>query len=660
MISRHPDQDPVELYYLPDDFCQANDLSATHPENVEELQQLFWEEAEKYQIKPLLAGFSPFFGILPPLGGQTTVTYYGNVQNIAPGAVPRIYNHSYTISADLHIPDGGAEGVIVADANHLGGFTLYVEDGKLKHTYAFLGVFEYHQESTEKLPTGEVNVELVFAADEPKPATPGQVTLFINGKAVGGGRMDHTVPFGFSGYSGMGIGSDDGLVVDRNYLDKAPFAFTGTVKKVVFRRRPPPLHRGRTRPPRTRTTGRHRPRNERLNRQHWTPSTGALMTTSTVPSHSSVEDRQAIGERAHENAPLSAQADWEPAAGPPDPVELLIEQNATREPDLVPVRHGRMTVSPFTFYRGAAKVMATDLATTPMAGLVVQLCGDAHLSNFGGFASPERELLFGLNDFDETLPGLFEYDLKRMAASFTIAARNNGFTSADAQAVTVESVKSYRSGMAEFATMRTLDIWYAQMSEADIQDAVRAVQEASLADAKPGKGKTGKKKHGGSKAGKADAAAVAEAVKRMNKTLRKAHTRDSLGALPRFAEVVDGRHRIVSQPPVIIPLRDLAASYEMTPEQALDAVEEQFRVYKATLSNDRRQLLDRFTIVDMARKVVGVGSVGTRAFMVLLQGRDNADPLFLQVKEATASVLEDHLPKSRYNTPARGWWKASG
>jgi uncharacterized protein (DUF2252 family) len=377
------------------------------------------------------------------------------------------------------------------------------------------------------------------------------------------------------------------------------------------------------------------------------------MTTSIVRSHTSVEDRQSVGERARQNTPISAQADWEPPVERPDPVELLIEQNTTREADLVPVRHGRMTVSPFTFYRGAAKLMATDLATTPMAGLVVQLCGDAHLSNFGGFGSPERQLLFGLNDFDETLPGPFEYDLKRMAASFTIAARNNGFTPADARAVTMESVKAYREGMTEFAAMRTLDIWYAHMSEADIQDATRAIQETSISGKKSRKGTTGKKKKGASKAGKADDVLVAEAVKRMNKTLRKAHTRDSLGALSKFAEVVDGRHRIVSQPPVIIPLRELAASYEMSPEQARDAVEEQFRVYKATLSNDRRQMLDRFTIVDVARKVVGVGSVGTRAFMVLLQGRDNGDPLFLQVKEATASVLEDHLPKSRYNTPGQ-------
>ena len=338
----------------------------------------------------------------------------------------------------------------------------------------------------------------------------------------------------------------------------------------------------------------------------------------------------------------------------PDPVELLIEQNATREADLVPVRHGRMTVSPFTFYRGAAKVMATDLATTPMAGLVVQLCGDAHLSNFGGFASPERDLLFGLNDFDETLPGPFEYDLKRMAASFTIAARNNGFTPADARAVTIESVKAYRLGMAEFAAMRTLDVWYAHMSERDIQEAVRAVAViGSTPGPKPGKGKgkTGKKWQRAAKAGMAEAAMIAKARKNVDKMLRKAHTRDSLGALSKFAEIVDGRHRIVRQPPVIVPLRDLAGSYDMTPDQAWDTVEEQFRVYKATLSDDRRQMLDRFTIVDMARKVVGVGSVGTRAWMVLLQGRDSGDPLFLQLKEATASVLEDHLPKSRYSHP---------
>ena len=384
------------------------------------------------------------------------------------------------------------------------------------------------------------------------------------------------------------------------------------------------------------------------------------MTTSTVNSEISVEDRQGTGELARERTPLSSQADWDPGAGRPDPVELLIEQNATREPDLVPVRHGRMTVSPFTFYRGAAKVMASDLAATPMAGLVVQLCGDAHLSNFGGFASPERELLFGLNDFDETLPGPFEFDLKRMAASFTIAARNNGFTPADARAVTVESVKAYRLGMAEFAAMRTLDIWYAHMTEHDIQDMLRTVEEASVAGAKPRKGKA-KKKHGASKDGSAEADIEAKALKRTSKTIRKAHTRDSLEALTKFAEVVDGRHRIVSRPPVIVPLRALAASYEMTPDQARDMVEEQFRAYKASLSNDRRQILERFTIVDAARKVVGVGSVGTRALMVLLQGRDSGDPLFLQVKEATElRSSRPTFPRAATTPPASGWWKVSG
>ena len=187
----------------------------------------------------------------------------------------------------------------------------------------------------------------------------------------------------------------------------------------------------------------------------------------TAVVHPSVDERIARGRAAREQVPPSAHTGWAPATGRPDPVALLEEQNATREPDLVPVRHGRMLVSPFTFYRGAAKIMAADLKDTPTAGLNVQLCGDAHLSNFGAFASPERTLLFGLNDFDETLPGPFEYDVKRMAASFTIAARNNGFTRSDARAATLESVASYRAQMAEFAEMRTMDIWYARLSEQD-------------------------------------------------------------------------------------------------------------------------------------------------------------------------------------------------
>jgi uncharacterized protein (DUF2252 family) len=377
------------------------------------------------------------------------------------------------------------------------------------------------------------------------------------------------------------------------------------------------------------------------------------MTTQT--EQWSVDDRRARGKQAARQTPVSSHGGWVPRADRPDPVGLLTAQNVTREADLVPVRHGRMMVSPFTFYRGAAKVMAADLAGTPTAGLEVQLCGDAHQSNFGGFASPERQLLFGLNDFDEALPGPFEYDLKRMAASFTIAARNNGFSTTDTNAVTAESVKAYRVAMAEFAAMRTLDVWYAHMSEQHIQEAMKAFQdEASPAAAKrgKGKGKSAKKKQA-PKAGNAEDSHVAKAVKTATKTLRKAHTRDSLHALGRYAEVVDGRYRIVSEPPVVIPLRELDGSWGASTDQIRDVVEDQFRAYQTTLSADRRRLLERFRIVDMARKVVGVGSVGTRAFMVLLQGRDTDDPLFLQVKEATRSVLEDHLPKTRFNTPGQ-------
>jgi len=325
----------------------------------------------------------------------------------------------------------------------------------------------------------------------------------------------------------------------------------------------------------------------------------------------------------------------------PDPVALLEEQNTTREPDLVPVRHGRMMVSPFTFYRGAAKIMAADLKDTPTAGLVVQLCGDAHLSNFGVFASPERKLLFDLNDFDETLPGPFEYDVKRMAASFTIAAGNNGFSKADTRASTLASVAAYRQAMAEFAQMRTMDLWYAHLAEDELMGAVRGV----VAEAKKGGGKKANAKH------EQEVKAAKRAQKTAEKTREKAHTRDSLQALSKLGELVDGRYRIVSQPPIVVPARELEAVYGMSSEEVSKAVGEQLRAYRATLQDDRRHLLERFEVVDMARKVVGVGSVGTRAFIVLLQGRDTGDPLFLQIKEATTSVLEDHLPKSRYQQP---------
>ena len=230
----NPDDDPVELYYLPDDFSQAKDLAAEHPEKVEELRKLFWEEADRYQVLPILGGLSSFYGIVPPIPKESKFTYRGRIENVAAGMIPRIYNHSYTISADIVVPEDGVEGAIVAAFDHLGGFALYVQDGVLKHHYSMLGVLEYTQAAEKPLPAGDVNVEVVFAADEAKPATGGEVTLLVNGEPVAGGRMEHTVPSRFSGYSGMDIGCDNGLVVDRSYADKAPFRFTGEIKQVTF------------------------------------------------------------------------------------------------------------------------------------------------------------------------------------------------------------------------------------------------------------------------------------------------------------------------------------------------------------------------------------------------------------------------------------------
>jgi uncharacterized protein (DUF2252 family) len=351
----------------------------------------------------------------------------------------------------------------------------------------------------------------------------------------------------------------------------------------------------------------------------------------TKIAHRSVKERQAKGKDARELSPLAGHGGWTPASDRLDPVALLEAQNATREADLVPVRHGRMVASPFTFYRGAARIMASDLKDTPTAGLNVQLCGDAHLSNFGAFASPERTLVFDLNDFDETLPGPFEYDVKRMAASFTIAGRNNGFSTADVTATTLRSVSAYREAIIEFAGMGNMDLWYARLTEQEIVDAISALTKGSRT--------------------KKTAAQAKQGAERARRIAQKAHSRDSLQALSKLGEVVDGRYRIVSQPPVVIPARDLEAMYGYSGDEMQEMIHQQFRAYRETLQDDRRQLLERFEIVDMARKVVGVGSVGTRAFIVLLQGRDEQDPLFLQVKEATSSVLEDHLPKSRFTEP---------
>jgi len=362
-------------------------------------------------------------------------------------------------------------------------------------------------------------------------------------------------------------------------------------------------------------------------------------------AHPSIDERKAKGLEARDRTPLSSHTKWRPAADRPDPVALLEEQNRTREPDLVPVRHGRMMVSPFTFYRGAAKIMATDLKDTPVAGLEAQLCGDAHLSNFGAFASPERILLFDLNDFDETLPGPLEYDVKRMAASFTIAGRNNRFSKADIRAATLASVTAYREAMAEFAQMRTMDIWYAHLDEHELISGIRGLVTDAASEAKGAKKEKQRKKE---KKDQMEEKQAKQAEKRAVQAVEKAHTRDSLQALSKLGELVDGRYRIVSQPPIVVPLRDLAATYGLSAGEAERGIHERFRNYRGTLQDDRRHLLEQFQIVDAARKVVGVGSVGTRAFIVLLEGRDAQDPLFLQIKEATASVLEPYVRKSRY------------
>ena len=336
--------------------------------------------------------------------------------------------------------------------------------------------------------------------------------------------------------------------------------------------------------------------------------------------HLSPAERRAAGKAARKAVPRSSHAEWSPGPDRPDPVALVEGQNANRLQFLVPVRRGRMSVSAFTFYRGAARIMASDLATTPNSGLTVQSCGDAHLSNFGFYASPERQLVFDINDFDETLPGPWEWDVKRLAASFMIAGRNRGFSDEDCRKITATSVAGYRQTMAEMAGNRTLDVWYAHLS-ADTLSNVFASRGAK------------------------------KAVKRTKKTASKAKSKDSLQALRKLAEKVDGTYQIKSDHPVLVPLRDLGDEAEQ--QQIREGARQSFEEYRSTMRRDRQVLLDRFRPVDIAIKVVGVGSVGTRCYILLLEGRDEADPLFLQIKEATKSVLEEHLPASRWRNSGR-------
>jgi len=338
-------------------------------------------------------------------------------------------------------------------------------------------------------------------------------------------------------------------------------------------------------------------------------------SVATPVEHLSLQERTAIGRQARREVPRSSHAAWEAPAGRPSPVELLEQQAATRVPELVPLRYGRMLVSPFTFYRGAAYLMASDLSGLPRTGITTQLCGDAHLSNFGAYAAPDRSLVFDVNDFDETLPGPFEWDLKRLVTSFAVAGRDRGLSAAERRVVNQSVTASYRERIKEFAATDTLELWYARIDVAEIMQRVMA--EGS-----------------------------AKQIKRAQKNLAKAESKNSLRALDRLTEQVDGQLRIRSTPPVVVPVHELA---EGIPADVLDeGIRSMIRNYRETLSVDRRTLLERFEYVDGARKVVGVGSVGTRAWIMLLLGRDDRDPLFLQFKEAEASVLEPFLGASGF------------
>ncbi len=339
------------------------------------------------------------------------------------------------------------------------------------------------------------------------------------------------------------------------------------------------------------------------------------MAKAKVAPHLTAAERAARGKAARAEVPRGSHAEFEPAAHRADPIELLEGQAASRVPELVPIRYGRMLVSPFTFYRGAALVMAADLAATPRSGLKAQICGDAHLSNFGVFASPERRLMFDLNDFDETLPGPWEWDVKRLAASLAVAGRDRGFTADERGTVIRAAAGTYRGAMREFASMKNLDVWYARF---DV--------DAFLADF----------------GGEIDT----RARKRAEKNIAKARTKDSMKAFEKLATITDGEPRIVADPPLIVPVVDLLEGADR--EMLIEWTRGLIRDYRASLKLDRRTLLEQFRFGDMARKVVGVGSVGTRAWIVLMLGRDDGDPLFLQAKEAQPSVLEEFAGKSRY------------
>lgn len=338
---------------------------------------------------------------------------------------------------------------------------------------------------------------------------------------------------------------------------------------------------------------------------------GNAAADATV-KQSPLEERAAAGRAARAIAPRASLAEHTPAAGR-DPLAILVAQGATRQQELLPIRYGRMAASPFAFLRGAAAVMAADFAASPVSGLRVQAIGDAHISNFGVFASPDRRLIFDVNDFDETLPGPWEWDVKRLAASAVVAAGENGMGRKAAAAAAQRAAAAYRVSMRRFADATTLDVWYAHL---DVEDIVAAY---------------GRPK---------DRA-------RLDKLVSKIRGRSSRQVVGKLAEVVDGELRFKSVPPLVTPLRELVTEAAEAAELR-DVVAHGFAAYRTSLAPERRLLLDRFRVVDIARKVVGVGSVGTRCFIVLLVGRDTDDPLVLQFKEADRSVLEPYAGRSIY------------
>jgi uncharacterized protein (DUF2252 family) len=332
------------------------------------------------------------------------------------------------------------------------------------------------------------------------------------------------------------------------------------------------------------------------------------------------EERAARGREARAQVPRSSHAWWEPAPDRSDPVEILLDQAQGRLPELVPIRHGRMVASQLAFYRGAAAIMAADLATTPVSGFRAQLCGDAHLSNFGGFASPERDLVFSVNDFDETLPGPWEWDVKRLAASLAVAGRDRGFTPRQRNAVVTAAARQYRLTTREFAPRSNLDVWYARLDANGIMERWRG--QASR-----------------------------KAVRAFERNLDRARSKDSMRAFAKLTHEVDGTARIVSDPPLVVPIDELLSVGD---QRAVErGAREIVREYRQSLPRDRRHLLEGFSFGDFARKVVGVGSVGTRAWIALLLGRDHGDPLFLQIKEAQESVLAPYAGASEFRNQGR-------